>query len=126
QFTIIGFFENDYGIRLSLNHAWSPFKKHFGVLATLGLILSIIGIVYLAFSGILTVLIQSGFNIISVSNLNLLNPSTSLSKNLLFILISGACRTVFLPLNSSTFVSAYLKYSDAKLPFQMRVSDKKF
>lgn len=121
QFTIVGFFENDCGVRQSLDKAWSLFKNHFGVLAILGLILAIIFRVYFVLSGVLTVLIQSGFETTSISNLNVLNPSTSLSKNLLFVLINGIGQIIFTPLSASIFISAYLKYNDVKLPFQMRV-----
>jgi hypothetical protein len=121
QFTIVSFFENDWGIRQSLDKAWSLFKSHFGVLAILGLILTIIFRVYSAMSGTLTVLIQSGFDITSISNLNIFNPFTSLNKNLLFIFINGIGQTIFTPLSASVFISAYLKYSDVKLPYLMRV-----
>ena len=121
QFTIVGFFENNWGIREGLGKAWSLFKSHFGVLAILGLILAIIFRVYSVISGLLTVLIQSGFDFTSISNLNILNPSTSLSKNLLFVLINGIGQIVFTPLSASIFISAYLKYNDVELPFQMRV-----
>ena len=121
QFTFAAFFENDWGIRQSLDKAWNLFKSHFGVLALLGLILAIIFRTYSAISGILTVLIQSGSETISIGNLNVFNPSASLNRNLLFILISGACQTIFTPWSASIFISAYLKYSDVKLPFLMRV-----
>jgi len=121
QFTIVGFFENNWGIRKSLGNAWSLFKRHFGVLAILGLSLAIIFRVNSVVSGVLTVLIQSGLDLTSISNLNVLNPSTSLSKNLLFVLINGVGQIVFTPLSASIFVSAYLKYNDVELPFQMRM-----
>jgi hypothetical protein len=121
QFTIVGFFENDWGIRKSLGQAWGLFKSHFGVLAILGLILAIIFRIYSVVSGVSTVLIQSGFDLTSLSNLNILNPSASLSKNLLFVLINGIGQIVFTPLSASIFVSAYLKYNNVELPFQMRI-----
>jgi hypothetical protein len=121
QFTVVAFFENDWGIRQSLDKAWNLFKSHFGVLAILGLILTIIFRMYSALSGTLAVLIQSGFDITSVSNLNMLNPSASLSKNLLFGLIDGIGQAILTPLSASIFISAYLKYSVVKLPFQMRI-----
>ncbi len=116
QFTIVAFFENDWGIRQSVEKAWYLFKSHFGVLAVLGLILTIIFKVYSAMSGTLTVLIQSGFDVTSINNLNMFNPSASLSKNLLFVLINSIGQTIFTPLSASIFISAYLKYSDVKLP----------
>lgn len=121
QFTFIAFFENDWGIRQSLDKAWSLFKGHFSVLAILGLILAIIFKVFSTISGILTVLIQSGFDVASINNFNIFNPFASLNKNLLFILINGIGQIIFTPLSASIYVSAYLKYSDVKLPFLMRV-----
>jgi len=121
QFTIVGFFENNWSIRQSLGKAWLLFRSHFGVLAILGLILAIIFRAYSVVSGILTVLIQSGFDLTSISNLNVLNLSVSLSKDLLFILINGIGQIVFTPLSTSIFVSAYLKYNNVELPFHMRV-----
>ncbi len=121
HFTVVSFFENDWGIRQSLDKAWNLFKSHFGVLAILGLTLAIIFRAYSAMSGMATVLIQSGFDLTSISNLNILNPFTSLYKNLLFILINGIGQIIFTPLSASIFISAYLKYSDPKLPYLMRV-----
>ncbi len=74
QFTYIAFFENDWGIRQSLDKAWSLFKSHFSILAILGLILAIIFKAFSTISGILTVLIQSGFDIASINNFNIFNP----------------------------------------------------
>ena len=121
QFTIVGFFENDWGIRKSLDKAWSLFKSHFGVLAILGLMFAIIFRVYSVLSGLLTVLIQSGFDLTSLSAINVLNPSASLSKSWLFVVINGIGQIVFTPLSASIFISAYLKYNDVKLPFQMKI-----
>jgi hypothetical protein len=121
QFTLVAFFENDWGIRQSLDRAWNLFKGHFGVLAILGLILTIVFKVYSAMSGTLTILIQSGFDATSINDLNMFNPSASLSKNVLFVLINGIGETILTTLSASVFISAYLKYSDVKLPFLMRV-----
>lgn len=121
QFTLVTFFENDWGIRQGLDKAWNLFKSHFGVLAILGLTLTTALRAYSAMSGILTVLIQSGIDINSISGLDLFNPYASLSKSLLFVLINGIGQTILTPLSASIFISAYLKYSDAKLPFEMRV-----
>ncbi len=121
QFTMVAIFENDWGILKSLEKAWNLFTSHFGVLAILGLILTITIKLYSAASGILTVLIQSGFDIPSISKLNLFNPSISLKHNALYLLINGIGLTIFTPLSASIFISAYLKYSDVKLPFLLRV-----
>ena len=91
------------------------------MMAMLGLILAIILKVYSAATGILTVLIQSGFDITSISKLNLFNPSASLNRNILFLLLNGIGLIIYIPFSASIFISAYLKYSDVKLPFLMRV-----
>ena len=88
QFALVAFFENDWGIRQSLDKAWNLYKSHFGVLALLGLILMIVFKAYSAMSGALTVLIQSGFDITSMNNLNIFNPAASLSENWLFVLMT--------------------------------------
>lgn len=121
HFTFIAFFENDWGIRQSLEKAWSLFKSHFSILVTLGVILTIIYRAFSTISGILTILIQSGFDIASINNFNIFNPFASLSNNLLFVCINGIGQIIFTALSASIYVSAYLKYSNVKLPFQMRV-----
>jgi hypothetical protein len=121
EFTIVGFFERDWGIRQSLANAWRLFTNHFGVLAIIGLLLAIISRVYSALAGTLTVLIQSGFDVASMSTFNALNSSTSLSNNLLFVLINGIGQIVLVPLSASIFITAYLKYNNVKLPLQMRI-----
>ena len=64
------FFAKDSGIRQSLKEAWALFTAHFGVLATLGIIMIIIYRIYSTIPGILTVLIQSGFSVASLGKLN--------------------------------------------------------
>ncbi|MAT41392.1 MAG: hypothetical protein CL609_03550 [Anaerolineaceae bacterium] len=120
-FTFAAFFENDWGIRKSLDKAWKLFKSHFSVLAVLGLMLEIIFYAFSILSDILTVLIQSGFDITTINNFNIFNPTALLNKNLLFVLINGIGQIIFTPLRASIYVSAYLKYSNVKLPFLIRV-----
>jgi hypothetical protein len=115
-FTMVVFFENDWGIWKSVEKAWNLFIEHFSTLAILGLILAIIFKLYSALAGILTVLIQSGFDATSISTLNLLNPYASLNRNLLFLLLHGIGQLIFTPLSASIFISAYLKYNDKRLP----------
>ncbi len=115
QFSIAGFFINDWGIWQSIKEAWALFKNHFGILAMLGIILAVLLRSYNIASGIFTVLIQSGFNITSLSKLNYINPNTNLSNNLLFVLISGIGQIAYIPFSASVFILAYLKYSNAKV-----------
>ena len=110
-FSMFGFFANDWGIRQTLKHAWLIFTAHFNVLATLGIIMTIILKICSVASGILTVLIQSGFNATSLNTLNYINPSISLSKNVLFVLLNGIGQTIFTIFSVSVFALAYLKYT---------------
>jgi hypothetical protein len=113
-FSMFGFFANDLGIWQSIKNAWALFTAHFLVLATLGIILAIMFRIYAVASGMLTVLIQSGFDISSLITLNYLNLSVSLSKNALFMLLNGIGGVIFTPFYTSVFVLAYLKYSETK------------
>jgi len=65
-------------------------------------------------AGISTLLIQSGFDITSLSKLDYINPSMTLSRNILFILINGLGQTIFSVFGASVFAFAYLKYSGVK------------
>src|SRR5688572_14346562 len=114
EFSFFGFFANNSGIRKSLKAAWELFTAHFGVLAMLGIILGIMFRIFSAAAGILTLLIQSGFDITSLSKLDYLNPFMSLSRNLLFVLISGLGQTIFSVFGASVFALAYLKYRGVK------------
>ena len=118
DFSLFGFFANNWGIRKSVNNAWDLFKSHFRVLAALGIGAAVILVIYSAASGILTVLIQSSFDITSIGQLNYINPSATLGRNALFALINGIGQAVFYSLSSSVFAFAYLKYSKSKTASQ--------
>jgi hypothetical protein len=113
-FSFFGFFVNDSGVRKNLKSAWALFTAHFGVLAILGIILMIIFKIFSVAAGISTLLIQSGFDITSLSKLDYINPSMTLSRNILFILINGLGQTIFSVFGASVFALAYLKYSGVK------------
>lgn len=125
DFSMFGFFANNSGIRQTLRDAWALFTAHFGVLVTLGLILTILISIFNAASGMLTLLIQSGFDITSLSQLNYINPSESLSDNLLFLFLSGIGQTIYAPFSASIFALAYLKYSRIKTPLLTRQNQPK-
>jgi len=114
DFSFFGFFANDSGIRKNLKDAWTLFTAHFGVLAILGILLVIIFRMFSIAAGLSTLLIQSGFDIASLSTLDYINPSMSLSKNILFVLINGLGQTVFNVFGASVFALAYQKYSGVK------------
>lgn len=116
DFTIFGFFENDWGIRKSIEHAWSLFTSHFGALALLGLFIVVILRISSAITGAVTVLIQSGFDVTLLNNLNIIDPTTTLGENVLFGLINGIIQTIYSTFSTSVFVLAYLKYSGVKNP----------
>lgn len=117
DFTIFGFFENDWGIRKSIKNAWKLYTAHFGELATLGISLIVLYRVVSALLGIVTVLAQSGFHAASLNNLNIVSPFTTLSRNPLFMLINGISEAIFSTLSASVFALAYLKYSGGKNRF---------
>jgi hypothetical protein len=113
-FSLAGFFANDWGIRQTLSEAWALYTDHFLILAVLGISVQIIFHINYAISAVLAVLIQSGFAVNSLSGLNYFNPNSTLSGNLLYLLISGIGLLIIAPLHQSIFMIAHLKYSDAK------------
>ena len=114
DFSFFGFFANDSGIRKNLKDAWALFTAHFSVLAILGILLVIIFQIFSVAVGISTLLIQSGFDITSLNKLDYINPSMTLSRNILFVLINGLGQTIFSVFGASVFALAYLTYSGVK------------
>lgn len=110
SFVTFGFFENDWGIRKSIENAWNLFTSHFGTLAILGTCLVLIFRLSSGLIGVLTVLIQSGFDMASLVNLNFVNPSMTLGKNPIFLLLNGINQILYATFSTSVFVLAYLKY----------------
>ncbi len=111
DFALFGFFANDWGIRESLEKAWNLFTSHFGVLAVLGLILTLISMLITGASAALTVLFQSGFDMTSLGEVNYIAPATSLYGNMIFLITSGVGQIILIPFHWSAFASAYLKYT---------------
>jgi hypothetical protein len=111
DFSLFEFFTKDSGIRQTLKEVWQLFTAHFYVLAALGIIMLILSTIVSAALGVTTVLIQSGFDVDSLRELNYLNPSASLEGNVLFLLINGIWQTISYAWHSSIFALAYLKYS---------------
>src|SRR5688572_23659510 len=66
EFPLFEFFAKDVGLRESLRESWRLLTAHFYPLATLGLILTFISRLIAVASGMLTVLIQSGFDTASL------------------------------------------------------------
>lgn len=121
DFSIFGFFENDWGIRPSIASAWSLFTSHFRVLALLGILMLVLSRISFAAAGILTVLLQSGFDLASISKLNYIDPSTTLGENGLFMFINGVNQIILNTFNTSVFVLAYLKYRGVRIPSKLEV-----
>jgi len=116
DFSIFGFFENDWGIRKSIEKAWSLFTSHFGALVLLGILIVVLLRISTAMTGVLTILLQSGFDIASLSKLNYIDPAATLSNNMLFELISGVNQIIFNTFSISVYALAYLKYSGVQIP----------
>jgi len=115
SFAVFGFFENEWGIRTSLANAWGLFTSHFGALALLGILVVGIWQTGSVIAGMLSIVLQSGSNTASLSNLNYLNPSTTLGSDPLFVLINGVNQAIYNSLSASIFVLAYLKYRGEKV-----------
>jgi hypothetical protein len=114
DFTMFELFANDRGIQESMKNAWGLFTAHFSTLAILGMIIPIVFRFFDIFSGIFTVLIQSGFDMTALRDINFLNPSASLGTNLLFVFMNGIAQIVITPFISSAFALAYVKYAGVK------------
>jgi len=114
DFSIVGFFVGDLKIRESIKNAWALYAKHFSFLAMTGIILAIVFSVLRVAAAILTLLIQSRFNTASLQELNIINPHTALSDNLLFQLINGGIQIIWIPFSISVFILAFVKYSNIK------------
>lgn len=116
EFSMFGFFANNSGIRQALREAWALFTDHFRILATLGLIMTIIFSISNTAVGILTTLFQSSFELTSLSEFNYIIPSASLYDNVIFVFLSGIVQTISTPFTASVFALAYLKYSGIETP----------
>lgn len=109
-------FANDHGILQSAKDAWNTFIGHFTVLAILGILITVIFRMSSVMAGALTVFFQSGFNQIALAKIDLINPSATLGKNALFVVLNSANQIILNPLGTSAFIFAYLKYSEIKAP----------
>ena len=115
-FPMFEFFAKDSRIRQSIQESWKLFRSHFWVLGTLGLAMTLVSRILSLAAGLLTVLLQSSFDAAMLRTLNYVNPSASLSGNLLFLSISGVGQMIYTAWTASVFALAYLKYSGAKMP----------
>ena len=114
DFTMFELFANDRGIRESIKKAWELFTSHFRTLAILGIIMALLIRFFAILSGIFTVLIQSGFDMTALSDINYINPSATLGTSVLFVLMNGIAQIVITPFNLATFALAYVKYTGVK------------
>jgi hypothetical protein len=115
QFVIVSFFANDWSMWQGVKEAWILFVHHIRALIILAVILLVVFRIYYTVSGVATTLIQSGFDNRSLSTLNYLDPSISLSGSVVFVLLAGAGQLIYSPLSASAFILAYFKYSGTKI-----------
>jgi hypothetical protein len=116
DFSLFEFFANDAGVRQALKKSWQLFTANFYVLATLSIGMYVLITVISAVLGVAAMLIQSGFDVDTLRELNYINPSASLEGNILFLLINGIWQTIYQVWSVSVFTLAYLKYSSAANP----------
>lgn len=109
-FSGFGFFANDWSVWQTIKNAWGLLNDHFGVLAILGVLLTLAVRIWDIFAGVSTVLIQSGLDTALLSKLNYWSLSTSLGRNILFMGMSGLGQIILTPLNAAVFMNAYTKY----------------
>ena len=109
-FPMFEFFRKDSRIWQSIREAWKLFTSHFWVLATLGIVTTLVSRVFTLVSGLLTFLLQSGFDVAALRSVNYANPYAFLSGNLLFLFIDGAGQMIYTVWSVSIFALAYLKY----------------
>jgi hypothetical protein len=114
DFGLFGFFANNDDIGQSLKKAWSLFTSHFWTLTILSVILLILFQGSELLATILTLLLQGDFDLMSLREINLLNPGSLLTNNLLYLFISGVGSIILMPFSSLVYGSAYLKYMDVK------------
>lgn len=114
DFCLFGYFRNNDGITQSLKKAWSLLVNHFWTLAILSVILSVLFRVSSLLAAILTMLLQSNFDLLSLREINFLNPNRLLTDNLLYLFLSGVGSIILMPFSSLVYGSAYLKYTDAE------------
>jgi hypothetical protein len=105
-------FEKDLGFRKSVKIAWDLFISHFGPMVILGILFFLIFRVSLSLSGIITGLIQSGFNNMFWNTFDIVNPSNNFGSNYLFLFLSSISQIIFTAFQSSVFVLAYQKYKE--------------
>jgi hypothetical protein len=117
DFCLFGYFGNNDDINQGLKKAWSLLVSHFWTLTTLSVVLSILGRGSLFLATILTLLVQGDLDLTSLREINLLNPGSLLTNNLLYLFISGVGSIILMPFSSLVYGSAYLKYMAAeKIP----------
>ena len=110
EFPLFEFFAKDVGIRQSLRESWRLFTAHVYPLVALGFILTLASRIISAAAGLLTVVIQSGFDAEVLRTLNYLNPWVSMAGNLLFTFLHGIGQMINSTWSVSAFALAYLKY----------------
>jgi hypothetical protein len=106
---------NGFGILQSLKNATSVFFAHFGSMALLGIIIWGLGQIINILLGVAAMLIKSNFDVTALATLNYINPSGSFPHNYLYQFVDMLWAIIWAAFTTSSFVFAYVKYSDIKL-----------
>jgi hypothetical protein len=111
-FPIAGIVGCDLGIRESIKNAWGLFTANFRSLAITGIIIT--GIMTLAntFIGVVSILIQSNFDITSLTRLNYLAPYLSLADFALFRVMNTVSQVTYTAYGTLVFLTAFVMYSN--------------
>jgi len=116
---------NDSKIGKSLRAAWTVFTSHFVNLTIIGLLL--IGALHLIniVISIAVLLVQSGFDISALSQLDFIYPQLSFLGNRFYELLLAIPQAAWQAYSISIFTVAYLEYNSAKMSKHSTLYSKK-
>jgi len=101
-------------IRKSIKNAWAMFNAHLFTLQALGILLWVANQLGSLILSMTATLIQSNFDPASLAAFNYLTPSAGLMNNALYQLVFALWGTIRGALIISSFICAYVKYSQIK------------
>jgi hypothetical protein len=111
-FPLFEFFARDAGVRQSLWESWRLFTAHIYPLVALGILVTLLSRLISVSVGVLTLLVQSGFETESLRSINYLTPWVSMEGNLLYLCLNGIGQMINSTWSVSAFALAYLKYRE--------------
>ncbi|MFT3894065.1 MAG: hypothetical protein QM730_20740 [Anaerolineales bacterium] len=120
DFSLFSFFSNNWGIQQNIKRTWTLFMDHFVALILLGTVLALLYRLFYTLAAAITILTQSNFQVTSITLTSYLNPSVDVRSSLLFIIITGIGQTLYTPISTAAFASAYVKYSGIKISSAVR------